>query len=384
MTDKVHITQLKLDKFRNYVSLKQDFSFRHVVLTGENGSGKTNLMEAVSLLTPGRGIRRSAYIDFPYRSTQDHDDTSENGSAFSVFAKIEGMCGEVDIGTGLSLDEPGSRRIRINGTNTKTNDELLDHARILWLTPAVDGLFTGGAGDRRRFLDRLVLAIDPSHGKRSLSYERAMRSRNKLLSEGRIDPVWLDGIEQQMAELGIAIAAARHEFINMLSGLVNVNSEDESFPKAILSLEGFDMGAGDEPAVDKEQNFIEYLRDTRHRDAAAGRSLTGPHKADLIVFHDKKNMPAGSCSTGEQKALLIGLILAHARLVKNLTGYAPILLLDEIAAHLDEKRRAALFDLIDNLNCQAFMTGTDRDMFKALGERAQYFNVSDGQVSEVG
>jgi DNA replication and repair protein RecF len=248
----------------------------------------------------------------------------------------------------------------------------------------MDGLFTGGAGDRRRFLDRLVLAIDPSHGKRSLSYERAMRSRNKLLSEGRLDPVWLDGIEQQLAELGIAIASARHEFINMLSGLVNVNSEDESFPKALLSLNGFDMAEGDLPAVDKEQNFIEYLRETRHRDAAAGRSLTGPHKADLIVFHDKKNMPAGSCSTGEQKALLIGLILAHARLVKNLTGYAPILLLDEIAAHLDEKHRAALFDLIDNLNCQAFMTGTDRTMFDALGERAQYFNVSDGQLTAVG
>ena len=383
MTDKVHITQLKLDKFRNYLTLKQDFSFRHVVLTGENGSGKTNLMEAVSLLTPGRGIRRSAYVDFPFRSTnQDH--TSQSNGTFSIFAKIEGMIGEVDIGTGLTLDEPGSRRIRINGTNTKTNDELLDHARILWLTPAMDGLFTGGAGDRRRFLDRLVLAIDPGHGKRSLSYERAMRSRNKLLSEGRLDPVWLDGIEQQMAELGIAIASARHEFINMLSGLVNVNSEDESFPKALLSLNGFDMAEGDLPAVDKEQNFIDYLHETRHRDAAAGRSLTGPHKADLIVFHNKNNMPAGSCSTGEQKALLIGLILAHARLVKNLTGYAPILLLDEIAAHLDEKRRAALFDLIDNLNCQAFMTGTDRTMFDALGERAQYFNVSDGQLTAVG
>lgn len=380
MTDKVYINQLKLENFRNYKVLKQDFDFRHVVLTGENGSGKTNLMEAISLLTPGRGLRRSAYIDIP--RTDEVQRTSDG--SFTVFAKLEGMCADVSIGTGLTLDEPGSRKIRINGTNAKTNDELLDHARILWLTPAMDGLFTGGAGDRRRFLDRLVLAIDPAHGKRSLSYERAMRSRNKLLSEGRIDPVWLDGIEEQMAELGIAIAAARHDFINMLIGLVNVNSEDEVFPKALLGLEGFDIGAADGPAIDKEQNFKDYLRETRSRDAAAGRSLTGPHKSDLIVFHDKKNMPAASCSTGEQKALLIGLILAHARLVKNLTGFAPLLLLDEIAAHLDERRRAALFDLIDNLNCQAFMTGTDRVMFDALGDRAQYFNVENGSLTEIG
>lgn len=374
MTDKVYITQLKLDNFRNYETLKQDFDERHVILTGDNGSGKTNLMEAASLMTPGRGIRRSAYIDIPKANAD---------GSFSVFAKLEGMCGQASIGTGLTPDEPGSRRIRINGTNAKTNDELLDHSRVLWLTPSMDGLFTGGAGDRRRFLDRLVLAIDPQHGRRSLSYERAMRSRNKLLSEGRMDPVWLDGLEEQMAELGIAIASARQEFVKMLIGLIDTNGEDTVFPKAVLGLEGFDLGAGDDAAVDKEQNYIEHLRQTRGRDAAAGRSLTGPHKTDLIVFHNKKNMPAAHCSTGEQKALLIGLILAHARLVQNLTGYAPILLLDEVAAHLDADRRIALFDLVDRLNCQCFMTGTDKSMFDAMDTRAQYFNVSDGKLTEI-
>lgn len=371
MSEKVYIEQLRFEHYRNYQSLHQNLDGRHVVLTGENGSGKTNLMEAVSLLTPGRGLRRSAYTEVP--NVKGH-------GSFTVFAKLNGITGEVSIGTGLTPDEPGSRRIRINGQNAKTNDELLDHARILWLTPAMDGLFTGGAGDRRRFLDRMVLAIDPAHGKRSSNYERIMRSRNKLLSDGNFDPVWLDGIEEQMTELGIAISHARFEFINLLSSLIEDNLADSIFPKSSLALEGFEFGDNSRPAADVEQDYIDQLRQTRHRDAAAGRSLSGPHKMDLIVHHKEKQMPAGSCSTGEQKALLIGLVLAHSRLVKNLTGYAPILLLDEIAAHLDEKRRAALFDLIDRLNCQSFMTGTDRSMFDALGNRAQYFHVSDGQL----
>lgn len=376
MDDKVYIEQIKLDNFRNYDHISQNLSPKHIVLTGENGSGKTNLMEAVSLLSPGRGLRRSAYQDL----LRSHQGTQSDG--FSIFTKLNGMAGPVNIGTGLQEDEPGARKIRINGANAKANDDLLEHARILWLTPAMDGLFTGGASDRRRFIDRMVLAIDPEHGKRSLSYERAMRSRNKLLSEGRIDPVWLDGIEEQMAEIGIAISMARQEFVKMLSGLMVGNDDNKIFPTSILSLDGFELPVETEVAADLEEAFIETLREGRHQDAAAGRSLSGPHRMDLKVQHSFKQMPAAHCSTGEQKALLIGLILAHAKLVKNLSGFAPILLLDEIAAHLDERRRAALFDLIEDLSCQAFMTGTDQSMFKALGDRAQYIHVKDGQLRE--
>lgn len=377
MDDKVYIERIKLENFRNYSTINQSLCGTHVVLTGENGVGKTNLLEAVSFLSPGRGLRRSAYQDLL------RHDVITPPTSFSIFVNLNGMVGPINIGTGLYDDEPGSRRIRINGVNSKTNDDLLEHARILWLTPSMDGLFTGGASDRRRFLDRLVLAIDPSHGKRSLSYERAMRSRNKLLSEGRFDPVWLDGLEEQMAEIGIAISIARYEFIKMLQGLMDNEQDIDIFPTALLSLEGFDFDSESKAALDLEQAYIEQLRANRRADAGAGRTLCGPHKMDLQVTHSIKNMPAAYCSTGEQKALLIGLILAHARLVKNLTGFAPILLLDEIAAHLDMRRRAALFDLIDALSCQAFMTGTDQSMFSSLGARAQYFDVNEGRLSEI-
>jgi DNA replication and repair protein RecF len=243
----------------------------------------------------------------------------------------------------------------------------------------MDGLFTGGASDRRRFLDRLVLSLDPAHGRRAADYERAMRGRNRLLSEGRFDPAWLSGIEVQMAELGIAMAAARREMLGLLTALI-ARSSEQPFPSPHLSLSGFLDDEADRPFAELEDVFLETLRETRHRDAAAGRTLTGPHRVDLLVRHRDKDIEAERCSTGEQKALLVGLVLAHARLTADMTGYAPVLLLDEIAAHLDEGRRAALFDLVDGLGGQAFMTGTDRAMFDALGERAQFFTVSQGRV----
>ena len=370
----MHILKLKLGNFRNYTQMAVEFDPRHVVLVGDNGAGKTNLMEAVSLLTPGRGLRRAAYGDIPRAGVEQ---------GFSVFASINGMAGEVDIGTGI---EPGdsTRRVRINGASAKTADDMLEHLRILWLTPAMDGLFTGTAGDRRRFLDRLVLSVDPAHGRRATDYERAMRSRNRLLSEGRADPVWLDGLEAQMAELGIAMAIARQDVVGMLSSLVDRHGDAEVFPTARLRLEGFAHAEQGLASSELEGWFADQLRSGRHRDAAAGRTLEGPHRADLIVEHQAKDIAAALCSTGEQKALLIGLILAHARLVRDMAGHPPLLLLDEVAAHLDEGRRAALFDLIDALGGQAFMTGTDRAMFSALGERAQMFEVSAGKVSALG
>ncbi|WP_275787171.1 DNA replication/repair protein RecF [Pararhizobium gei] len=372
MPHKVFLNRLKLGDFRNYAGLSLELDARHVVLTGENGAGKTNLIEAVSFLSPGRGLRRAAYADAARVG-------ADNG--FSVFAALEGMDGPVEIGTGTAGTEEGqSRRLRLNGTPAKTIDELLDHLRVLWLTPAMDGLFTGGSSDRRRFLDRLVLSLDPQHGRRATDYERAMRSRNRLLSEGRADPVWLTGLERQMAELGISMALARQEMLGLLGGLVDKNQQGV-FPAADLALSGFLDGEWHRPAFDLEEQYLETMKNGRYRDAAAGRTLDGPHRTDLLIRHRAKDMEAERCSTGEQKALLVGLILAHARLVTNMTGHAPVLLLDEIAAHLDERRRAALFDLVDDLGGQAFMTGTDRSMFSALGDRARYLTVASGSVS---
>lgn len=373
MPHKVSLSRLKLGDFRNYAALSLDLDARHVVLTGDNGAGKTNLMEAVSFLSPGRGLRRAAYADVARVGAE---------SGFSVFVELEGMDGPVEIGTGTAGTDDGQvRRLRLNGTTAKTVDELLDHVRVLWLTPAMDGLFTGGSSDRRRFLDRLVLSLDPEHGRRATDYERAMRSRNKLLSEGRPDPVWLTGLERQMAELGISMALARQEMLGLLAGLVERNHEGGVFPAADLALSGFLDGEWHRPAFDLEEQYLEMMKAGRYRDAAAGRTLDGPHRSDLLIRHRAKDMEAARCSTGEQKALLVGLVLAHARLVGNMTGHAPILLLDEIAAHLDEGRRTALFDLVDDLGGQAFMTGTDQSMFSALGERARYLTVANGSVS---
>ncbi|GGF92670.1 MULTISPECIES: DNA replication/repair protein RecF [Rhizobium] len=373
MAQKTSISRLKLTDFRNYAAASLVLDSRHVVLTGENGAGKTNLMEAISFLSPGRGFRRAVLTDVT-RVGAD--------GGFAIFVDLDGMQGEVAIGTGT---EPGdgesvSRKLRINSTPAKSTEELSDHLNVLWLTPSMDGLFTGSSSDRRRFLDRLVLSLDPTHARRASDFERSMRSRNRLLSEGRFDPAWLTAIETQMAELGIAMAAARHEMLGLLQSL-SVNSAETPFPTPALALEGFMDGGMDRPAADLEEDYLIALRNGRGRDAAAGRTLEGPHRVDLLVRHQEKNIEASRCSTGEQKALLIGLILAHARLTADMTGFAPILLLDEIAAHLDEGRRATLFDLVDGLGGQAFMTGTDQSMFVALGDRAQFFTVSHGSVT---
>lgn len=371
MPQKTSLSRLKLTDFRNYAQAALSLDDRHVVLTGDNGSGKTNLLEAVSFLSPGRGLRRAVLADVTR--------VGANGG-FSVFADIEGREGEVAIGTGIDGgEEMTSRRLRLNGTPAKSVEELTDHLNVLWLTPAMDGLFTGGASDRRRFLDRLVLSLDPAHGRRAADYERAMRSRNRLLSEGRFDPTWLSGIEVQMAELGIAMAAARAEMLGLLTALI-ARSTETPFPSPDLALSGFMDDQAGRPFAELEEDYLASLRDNRHRDAAAGRTLIGPHRVDLLVRHREKDMDAERCSTGEQKALLVGLVLAHARLTADMTGHAPILLLDEIAAHLDEGRRAALFDLVDGLGGQAFMTGTDETMFAALGKRAQFFTISQGKI----
>lgn len=358
---------------RNYAALDLALTSRFVVLHGNNGSGKTNLLEAVSLLTPGRGLRRASYSEI----------ARVGGSGgFSVKACIEANGEEVEALT-LVRPEAGaplSRSLRLDGVTVKSVDELQAHCRILWLTPAMDGLFTGPAADRRRFLDRLVLTIDPEHGRRASDYEKAMRGRNRLLAEDRRDDSWLSALEEQMAGLGLAMALARAETAQRLTALLRTR-RGAPFPSAGLDLlSGYEALDMERPAADVEDEIALRLKRARALDRAAGRTLEGPHRADLAVAHLDKAMPAHLASTGEQKALLIGLILAQAELVAERSGLPPFLLLDEIAAHLDPGRRAALFDIVERLGVQSFMTGTDAALFEALEGRAQMLTVSEGTV----
>ncbi len=344
-----------------------------MVLSGDNGAGKTNLLEAVSLLTPGRGLRRAAYGEIA---------RAGGSGGFSVKARLASGGEEVEALT-MVRAEPGSppaRTLKLDGAPARSVDELQAHCRLLWLTPSMDGLFTGPAGDRRRFLDRLVLTLDPEHGRRSSDYERAMRGRNRLLSEDRRDESWLGALEEQMAALGLAIALARSQTAQRLSMLL-ANRRAGSFPAAGLALlSGYEPLDFHRPAVEIEDEIARRLSRSRALDRAAGRTLEGPHRGDLSVTHLDKAMPAALASTGEQKALLVGLILAQAELVSETSGLPPFLLLDEIAAHLDPGRRAALFDIVERLGVQSFMTGTDAALFEALEGRAQMLTVCEGAV----
>jgi len=370
------VSKLSLVDFRNYTSLSIELRPGPVVLTGENGAGKTNLLEAVSFLSPGRGLRRAAYAEIARGGAAD---------GFAVHARVTDRDGDTEIGTGTAggagAPEAG-RRIRINGANARSAEDMLEILRVTWMIPAMDALFGGPAGDRRRFLDRLVLAIDPNHGQRTLDYEKAMRGRNRLLAEDSRDGAWFDAIEAQMAETGVAIAAARAELVRLLTAMIAKLPDDGPFPRAAITLDGaIERHVAERPAVEVEESLRATLASGRPRDRAAGRTLDGPHRADLLVRHSMKDMPAELCSTGEQKALLIGLIISHARLTAEIAGAAPILLLDEVAAHLDPGRRAALFAILDDLNCQTFMTGTEASLFSSLEGRAQFLTVSHGTVS---
>lgn len=375
MPDQTYISKLTLTNFRNYATLSIDLRPGAVVFCGDNGAGKTNLLEAISLLTPGRGLRRAPYADV----------AREGGDGgFSLHARLDGPEGEVEIGTGISGGDAigeGGRKVRINGAAARSAEEMLEWLRVVWLTPAMDALFTGPAGDRRRFLDRLVLAIDPGHGQRALDYEKAMRGRNRLLAEGSRDGAWFDAIETQMAETGVAMAAARAELVRLLAAMIERLPATGPFPQADIGLEGaLESEVATMPAIDVEERFRRTLAEGRLRDRAAGRTLDGPHRSDLLVRHRPKDMPAELCSTGEQKALLVGIVLSHARLTGEMSGMTPVLLLDEIAAHLDAGRRAALFAILEELNCQTFMTGTDAALFSSLAGRAQFLTVDHGTV----
>lgn len=366
-----HISRLRLSQFRNYTAAALDLDHRHVVLTGPNGAGKTNLLEAVSMFSPGRGLRRATF-DTLAQAGSDAD--------WAAAITLETEDGPVDIGTGTSEGEAG-RRVRINGANAKSVEAMSAYIRLLWLTPDMDGLFRGPTADRRRFLDRLVMTLIPGHGVAVSAYEKAMRQRNKLLSDGG-EGAWLSAIEAQMAEHAGAIYFARADSLGHLQRLVDESINGGAFPAARLALTPlFEDGHEPTSSSTLEASLIALWRDARALDRAAGRTTTGPHRVNLEVMHAQKRMPANLCSTGEQKALLIGLVLAHARLVATMTGITPLLLLDEVAAHLDPDRRAALFIALNALNTQCWMTGTDPMLFEALGADAQTILVTDGALT---
>lgn len=370
------IGRLHLHDFRSYRDLDQAFSARLIALTGENGAGKTNILEAISLLTAGRGLRRADLADCA-------NDQGSGGWALS--AHFQDHNGTIQLGTGVEASQNGqsqNRRYRIDRAPISSIRAFADHVRIVWLTPAMDGLFTGPAGDRRRFLDRLVLAVDADHGTRVNGLEKALRNRNRLLEEGSRDPLWLDAAEKEVAELAIAVAAARAETVARLTGLIMARRDDQScFPWAQMALVGdVETLVTQSPALEAEEKYRHILRQNRARDAAAGRTLIGPQASDLLVHHGPKQRPAAQSSTGEQKALLVGLVLAHACLVAEMSGIVPLVLLDEIAAHFDPMRRAALFDALDELGGQVWMTGADPQAFAELKDRAQLFRVLPGRV----
>lgn len=366
---RVRLTRLALTEFRNYAAAGFETTGDQVVFTGPNGAGKTNLLEALSLLSPGRGLRRATYAQMGRHGSR---------GAFAVHVRLDRSGEEVAIGTGLS---PGatSRQVRIDGDDARP-DDLTRLVRVLWLTPAMDGLFTGGASERRRFADRLALALHPEHGRRSSAYERAMRQRNRLFEEGVRDGAWFAAVEREMASHGAAIVVARRDLVRRLNAAQAARAAlGTDFPQAALAITG-------EEATDEDADadaLAARLARERERHRAAGRTLAGPHRADLAVTHVEKAMPAHLASTGEQKALLIGLVLGHAALVTGATGETPLLLLDEVAAHLDPTRRAALYRTLADLGAQTFMTGTDDALFAAAGSRAGRFHVAAGHVVPV-
>lgn len=372
------VRRLALADFRSYAALDLALDSPLIVLAGDNGAGKTNLIEALSLLAPGRGLRRAELGDCARR---------DGGGGFAISAEIETLFGEVQLGTGLERQSDGAhlRKFRVDRAPASSIRAFSEYVRVVWLTPAMDGLFTGSPGDRRRFLDRLVLSLDADHGARVNAFERALRGRNRLLEEGssKAERGWLDALEREAAELAVAIASARVETAARLSSLILAGRDDASpFPWAALSLQGeIEELAATRPALEAEDIYRRLLRDNRARDAAAGRTLIGPQASDFKVRHGPKGAPAEQASTGEQKALLVGLVLAHARLVEAVGQIAPLVLLDEIAAHLDPARRAALFNLLGGLSGQIWLTGADPAVFTGLKDRAQMLRVASGRIA---
>ncbi len=371
------IHRLTLTHFRNYRVAGLETGADMVALVGPNGAGKTNCLEAISFLSPGRGLRRA--------TLEDVADNQGDGS-WAVSAEVEGALGLATLGTGIDAprgDAAGvGRRCRIDRESVNSAAAFGDHLRMVWLTPAMDGLFMGAASERRRFFDRLVLAVDSEHSSRVSALDRSLRSRNRLLEVRNFDDHWCDAIERETAELAVAVAAMRGQTALKLAAMLRDRGQTSAFPSASIALDGWMENALlSEPATAVEDRYRQVLRGNRVRDAAAGRTLDGPHLTDLQVIYAPKNMPARDASTGEQKALLIGLILAHAALVAETTGIIPLLLLDEVVAHLDPGRRSALFGELAKLGAQVWLTGADPAAFAEIGASGDVFNVDSGRIA---
>lgn len=384
------ISKLLITDFRNYKELLLNTENIPVVLTGSNGSGKTNILEAISFLSPGRGLR-SIKLDEADRKHYNNvvslsidnakiitDSTAT--SPWRIAATI--LCGheETKIGTGRDATTQSNKRIvKIDEQVIKSQAELTHAFSVMWLTPQMDGIFLASSSERRKFLDRLVYNFNPEHASLVYSYEHSIRERSRLLQENG-DKIWLGAIESKIAEKAVAIAIARLDAINIIQD--SIDSSDGCFPKANLAITGYvESIVGNAPALETEELIKKKLFESRMEDARTGRTSIGTHRSDLCVTHIEKNMPAGLCSTGEQKALLLSIILAEARAKAMWKNKVPVLLLDEVVAHLDEKRRNALFDEFCMMKAQVWMTGTDESLFFGLQNRAQFLRVNHAQVT---
>jgi DNA replication and repair protein RecF len=387
------VTRLVLTEFRNYQSLTLDVPAQSVVLTGPNGAGKTNVLEAISLLAPGRGLRRAKLAEFARTKSVADASALSSTARWAVAAELTKGANTTRIGTGVeasqsdeSVVEPSAERsterrvVRIDGQSTRGPAALAEIVAIRWLTPQMDRLFVGGASHRRRFLDQITGGYDTNHAARISAYDRTLRQRSVLLRERRGGRSWLGALEETIAELGVAIAAARRDVVSRLSAAMADGGEVH--PGAHLAAQGDVEGwLEGKPALAAEVKFREALECGRDQDAVTGGAATGPHRSDLAVWQSARKMPAHQCSTGEQKAILIAIVLADVRLLATTTGQAPVVLLDEVAAHLDEDRRNVLYELVLGLGAQIWATGTDIKMFRGLEDRAQFLKVSTGTIT---
>lgn len=388
----MHLTSLTLTAFRNYDHLAlADLSSKFVAFAGHNGAGKTNILEAISLLSPGRGIRNAEIADIQQRTEQYHPGNTwdpdvsrsrpapeRHSSPWAIHASVMGRWGPQDIG--LGIDPIKNRKItHINSAPAKSQSDLAELIRCVWLTPLQDRLFIDGASARRKLIDRWIFTTDPAHAGRMTRLERLLSERNRLLSMPRVDPLWIDAIDHDLATTAIAVMSARVDYLDRLRGSV-ARARSSHFPTPIFHMTGFmDDIIGSVPAVTAEQYYLDRLHENRAHDTALESTSMGPHRVDIHIEYRDKNMPAYACSTGEQKALLFSLFLAHTQLIRDEVGEAPIVLLDEITAHLDPARRAALFECLHNLGAQVFLTATTSDQFSDIPS-AQIFDVEDGVI----